>query len=329
MIPPRLDPDAAALLAVLDRDFANLSGADVDSQRALLRATIARLTDDEAHHFDGTETDEVITRGGHRVPVRRYTPRDAVPGTGLVHIHGGGWVYGDVDTAERLARSLARTLRVTVLSVDYRRAPEHPFPAALDDCRLVAETAREQFPQWCGLAGDSAGGNLAAATALAADPARRYDGLVLLYPCLDAAMSGATYDAYAVGYGLTRDVMAFYWDAYAAAADRSDPLLSPLAAPSLTELPPTVVVTAGFDVLRADGERFAQRLVEAGVEVTCLPYPTLPHGFADFVDGVAVARLALDDVLGAALRLVDRRHHVAPPSTGPAVREASLETAPR
>jgi acetyl esterase len=280
-------------------DFVAETVDDLDAQRSVFKSVLSRMTDHDLHHFDGKVTDGVIEQTSHSIPTRRYEPREATPGAGLVYFHGGGWVYGDLDTGDRFARSVARALQVTVISVHYRRAPEHQYPSALHDCAAVAEHARQEFDRWCAVAGDSAGGNLAVATALMADPGRGYDAQLLLYPCLDASMSGESYQAYADGYGLTRGSMVFFWAAYASGRARTDSLLSPLAAESVHGLPPTVLVSAGFDVLLDECQRFAQRLVAADVPVAYLPFPSLPHGFIDLVDRVDAAQQAVSQVLVA------------------------------
>jgi acetyl esterase len=291
-----LDPQAAEQLLMMN-DFVTGASEDITAQRRVFKHVLSRMTDNPLPPFDGVVTHSVVERATLAVPVRRYEPRDATAGTGIVYFHGGGWVFGDLDTADRFARSMAATLGATVVSVDYRRAPEHSYPAALDDCVAVAEHARDEFDQWCAVAGDSAGGNLATATSLAAQPGRGFDAQILLYPCLDASMAGSSYQSYAEGYGLTRRAMQYFWDTYAGGWARTDPLLSPSAAESVRGLPPTVLVSAGFDILLEESQLFASRLVRSDVAVTYLPFPSLPHGFIDLVDRVDAARAAVAHVL--------------------------------
>jgi acetyl esterase len=295
-----LDPQAAEQLKLIATFIAGGADADIDAQRLTLKSILTQLTDDHSHHFDGVIEDRVVRDANTAVPVRRYTPSNAIPAAGIVYFHGGGWVFGDLDTGERFARALARTLKMTVVSVEYRRAPEHPYPAALIDCLAVADRARKDFANWCAVAGDSAGGNLAAAVALArVNSDHGFDVQLLLYPCIDASMREASYDAHADGYGLTREAMEYYWNAYAGGSPRNDPLLSPHAADSLQGLPPTVIAAAGFDVLLDEGARFVERLIASSIRATYLLFPTLPHGFIDLVDRVDAARDAVDEVLAA------------------------------
>jgi acetyl esterase len=207
---------------------------------------------------------------------------------------------------------VARTLALTVVSVDYRRAPEHAYPAALEDSRRVAESLRGEFDVWCALAGDSAGGNLAAAVTLSPTGDRGFDALLLLYPCLDASMSEKSYETYAEGYGLTREAMEYYWRAYGGTQVPTDPLLSPQAVDSVSAFPPTVLALAGFDVLFDEGQKLARRLLAADVRLTYLPYLSLPHGFIELVDRVSAAREAVAQILAGLTALVPG-HLVRPP----------------
>ncbi|WP_331769147.1 alpha/beta hydrolase (plasmid) [Embleya sp. NBC_00888] len=295
----RLDSQAAEQLRQMAYFTVGGSGESLDAQRNTFKDMLSRISDEHLHRFDGTVSNTVVDNGTHTVPVRRYEPLGGTEGAGIVYFHGGGWVFGDLDTGDRFARSMARTLGVTVVSVDYRRAPEHAYPAALEDCVIVAERARDEFGTWCAVAGDSAGGNLATAASLCAHPGRGYDAQLLLYPCLDASMTGASFETYADGYGLTRDAMEYYWGAYRSRHPTTDPLLSPQAAESLHQLPPTILVTAGFDVLFDENQHFAQRLLSSGVSLTYLPFPSLPHGFIDLVDRVDAARQAVGRLLAA------------------------------
>jgi acetyl esterase len=294
----QMDAQAAEQLAMMAAELTIGRGAEcVDAQRRLSKTLLARITDEHSHVFAGTVWDSVVGDGERAVPVRRYEPDAAIPGAGVIYFHGGGWVLGDLDTGDRFARALARTLRVAVVSVDYRRAPENVYPAALEDCVFVAERARDELDVWCAVAGDSAGGNLAIATALSAGPGRQYDAQLLVYPCLDAAMTGASYERYADGYGLTREIMRYYWTAYSGGQSVADPLLSPYGAESLGGMPPTVLAVAGFDVLFDENQRLAERLVSSGIDLTYLPFMSLPHGFVDLVDRVDAARVAVNRIL--------------------------------
>jgi acetyl esterase len=208
------------------------------------------------------------------VPVRRYVPHGAQPGV-LAFFHGGGWVVGDLESHDVPASALAAATRREVVAVHYRLAPEHPYPAALEDCLAVT---RALAGQRVVVAGDSAGGNLAAAVANALGTALAAQ--VLVYPVTDCAGEHPSYAAYATGHLLTREAMRFYVRSYVPdEARRQEPGCSPLRAPSLRGAPPALVLTAGCDVLRDEGVAYAERLRADGVEVHHTEYPGTVHGF--------------------------------------------------
>jgi acetyl esterase len=222
------------------------------------------------------------------VPVRVLRPPEATGGA-LVFFHGGGWVLGSVETHDRQCRQLAAASGATVFNVDYRLAPEHRFPAAYDDALAVTQhvlEAGEAFgidPTRVAVGGDSAGGNLAAATAIGL---RRSDTPALLcqlliYPAVDAEMSSASFEENADGPFLTRADMAWFYEHYLGppSTDRRDWRLSPLHADDLSELPPALVVTASLDPLRDEGEGYAQALAAAGGRASAVRYPGATHGF--------------------------------------------------
>jgi len=195
---------------------------------------------------------------------------------------------GDLDSSDLRCRILAEWSACLVISVDYRLAPEHPFPAAVDDGYAATRWAAEQAaglgsdPNRIAVGGDSAGGGLAAAVALAArdrgGPALVFQYLV--YPMLDSAMLAPSYQENGVGYGLSAETMAWYWQQYAPnQAARQDLLASPSRAPDLRGLPPAFVITAEYDPLRDEGEAYAARLKDAGVPVELKRYEGMIHGF--------------------------------------------------
>jgi len=234
---------------------------------------------------------DVLTEGPQAIPLRVYRP----PGVSdsrrlpvLVYFHGGGWVIGDLETHDVLCRQLTAEAGVSVIAVDYRLAPEHKFPAAADDAwaatRWIAAHAAELGVDADRLAvgGDSAGGNLAAVVALLAREAGgpRIALQILLYPVTDLVSESQSYADLADGYMLTRDSMRWFRAQYLAKEqDAADWRVSPLRAPSLAGLPPALVVTAGYDPLRDEGEAYARRLREAGVSVDAVSFGGMIHGF--------------------------------------------------
>lgn len=248
---------------------------------------------------DGPRVDLVDARNltvpGPAGPVgcRLYVPDGLAVGSPmLVYHHGGGYVLGDLDTHDNLCRFLARYAGIRVLSVDYRLAPEHPAPAAGEDCLAVYRHACSSAAEWgadpdrIAIGGDSAGANLAAVTALAASgaglPSPAF--LLLFYPGTDATVRRRSRDLFGSGLLLTDPQMMWFMDHYVPdAANRADPRVSPLLADNLAELPPTYVATAGFDPLRDEGEAFAAALADAGVAVVCHRQPDLIHGFANLL----------------------------------------------
>lgn len=288
-----MDADAAAVLVLLGKSATSGVDPGVDQRRrAFADAQRMLAAPGMGRPFDGRISDDAVDGHVGCVPIRRYEPTGSDPGNGVVYFHGGGWVLGDLDTGDPFARLLATRLRATVISVDYRLAPEHPFPAGLDDCLLVARAARAEFTRRCALVGDSAGGNLALAVALSSFGTSQFDAQLLLYPCLDASMAGPSYEVRATGSGLTREDMRFFWAAYAGEAAPRTELLSPGAATDLSGLPPTIIASAGFDVLHDENRLFARRLGAAGVSTHELVSPTLPHGFIETIERVPAARQA-------------------------------------
>ncbi|HAB12106.1 MAG TPA: hypothetical protein DCE47_10495 [Planctomycetaceae bacterium] len=232
--------------------------------------------------------DEEFEGSGGPVRTRRYHPVTGVAGSRnlLVFFHGGGWVIGSVETHEDLCRQLANACNAVVVSVDYRLAPESPFPLPVDDCVAGLEWAAGRREAWgvdgiTGVAGDSAGGNLAAAVALKdlelATP--QVECQVLLYPVTDSNLDSGSYLEFAEGYGLTRNAMAWFWEQYMGGKDASQPVASPLQAESLAGLPPTYIVTAEYDTLRDEGDAYAERLKGEGVSVASECVPGMLHGF--------------------------------------------------
>jgi acetyl esterase len=221
------------------------------------------------------------------LPLRIYTPEGEPPFPIVVFFHGGGWVVGTLDTYDPLCRALAAATPAVVVSVDYRLAPEHRWPAAVEDAYAATEWASRNAAALGGVqhrlavAGDSAGGNLAAVVALGArdrgGPAIAFQ--LLVYPALDAAGDTASWREYADGYHLTADGMRWYWDHYLGGADGAAPDASPLRAAFVGGLPPALVIGAEYDILRDEGEAYAARLAEAGVDASASRHAGVVHGF--------------------------------------------------
>lgn len=243
-----------------------------------------------------------VDAGG--VPARLYLPEgyDAV----VLHAHGGGFVLNDVEVHDAAVRQFATIVGAAVLSVDYRRPPEHRFPAAPDD--LSSATAwldgQEELAELPTFAhGDSAGGNLALVAALRHPD--RFDGVALLYPFLDPSASFDSYDTAADGF--ERSETEWYWQQYAATpADLEHPDLAPLRSDRLATLPPTLVTTAEHDPLRDEGEHLALLLAEAGVEVVATRYLGQVHGYWRHASVFDAAEPTMRQVAGWMRMIVDR-----------------------
>jgi acetyl esterase len=278
----QIDPEVAELLPVLNTFPAveTMTGAQA---RVAVRARFRPPTEPQPI---GAVRDSVTPEG---IPVRIYWP--ATPSTGtrplVVFAHGGGFVFCDLDTHDDLCRSLANDVGAVVVSVDYRLAPESRWPTAAEDVYAALLWTAAHAGQLGGdaarlvIAGDSAGGNLAAVTAILARDRGGPDIAcqALLYPVIAADFTTESYRQFATGYYNTAAAMAWYWDQYIpVAADRAHPHASPLRA-DLSGLPPAVVLTAGFDPLRSEGDRYAEALAAKGVPVTHRRYSGTIHGF--------------------------------------------------
>jgi acetyl esterase len=232
--------------------------------------------------------DRLIPGPGGQIPVRFYTPQGRAPFPLLVFFHGGGFAIGSVELYDEFCRAMTNAAGCIVISVDYRLAPQHKFPAAVEDCyaatKWVAANAKAIGGDSACIAvgGDSAGGNLAAVVALMA----RDKGTVplvlqlLMYPATDLAHDTLSAQENANDYFLTRDDMFWFRSLYLSSdADPNNPYASPLLAQDLHGLPPAVVITAEYDPLRDEGEAYAARLREAGVTTTCTRYNGMIHFF--------------------------------------------------
>ena len=257
---------------------------------------------------------DVTAQGPHgAIPLRVYRPAGVADGTRVpayLFFHGGGWVIGDVNTHDVLCRQLTAASGASVISVDYRLAPEHKFPAAVDDAwaatRWVVAHASELGvdARRVAVAGDSAGGNLAAVVArMARDAGGPAIALqVLIYPVTDVGAESKSYGDFAEGYMLTRDGMRWFTNHYLKSpGDAQDWRVSPLRAASLARLPPALVITAGFDPLRDEGAAYAGRLTDAGVQVDYINYGGMIHGFMPMGKLISTGNRAISHV-AASLR---------------------------
>jgi acetyl esterase len=314
--PPRLDgqtlaPDIHALISLASRARGDSldERADPAEAREQRRAEAAIVAERPVIPMARVEQVEIPSDAGN-MAARLYVP--VAPGDDppplLVYFHGGGWVIGDLETHDSPCRFLAANAGVQVLAVDYRLAPEHPFPAAAEDSFAAyswASAAADRFgvePARIAVGGDSAGGNLAAVACLAArDAGVRMPAMqLLIYPVTDTGREHPSRQTFHEGFILTRRDMAYYEDRYLPpGTDRNDPRVSVLRADDLAGLPPAYVATAGFDPLRDEGEAYAQRLQEAGVSVTLGRHPGLVHTFINLTAICPSARAAMLQACGA------------------------------
>ena len=302
-----LDPQANAVLRHLAQlALPSLDQLSASEARRLYRETRAALRPPAPALPVVGDLNAVGTAGS--IPLRLYRPSNGVL-PALIYFHGGGWVVGDLDTHDILCRQLAEQAGVVVIAVDYRLAPEHPFPAAVDDCwsattwiaanalALGIDSAR------LSVGGDSAGGGLAAVMSLMArrgGPPLKLQ--ILVYPVTDLRADSGSYSKYADGYLLTRKLMRWYIAQYAPANDDvRDWRASPLLAPSVDGAPPALVITAGLDPLRDEGEAYARRLEEAGVAVDYMCLGGMIHGFLTMGGKIDTANRVVS-TMAAALR---------------------------
>lgn len=279
------------------------------------RAAGAGFADLQGEPEEIDTEDRTIPGPAGAVPVRIYTPAGDGPKPVILYFHGGGWVIGDIEVCDNPVRRIANRTGAIVVSVDYRLAPEHVYPAAFDDCYAatawVAEHAAEfgGDPARIATCGDSAGGNLAAAVAIAARD-RQSPHLVaqlLIYPVTDFDFTTDSYAQNGEGYLLTRGSMQWFWAHYLGAQDLGkDPYACPARADDLAGLPAAFVATAEFDPLRDEGEDYAEALREAGVRVTAQRYDGMLHGFAWTLGATPSGAVIIDDLAAAFRDAIER-----------------------
>jgi acetyl esterase len=307
-----VDLDTQVLLRLAERDpDPPLHTLTPEQARAQLSRSVRRVRGAPAAMAEVLHTTVAGAEG--QLPARLYVPEEASgaaePSALVVYFHGGGWVVGDLDTHDQPCRLLARSSGARVLSIGYRLAPEHPFPAPVLDAlaafrdAIARATELGADPRRVAVAGDSAGAHLATVTArlAAADggPAPAFQ--LLIYPVTDCLEVSRSRLAFAEGFLLTKENMEWYELQFIGDHDRRDARVSPLLAESLRGLAPALVVTAGFDPLRDEGEAYAMRLRSEGVRTVLRRHPGYVHGFTHILIGGGGAREALAE-MGGALR---------------------------
>ena len=303
-----LDSQIAALLEQLNQAPPMSLGSVEDARSGFSQMVLAAASFSPEIEV-GEITDIEVAGGAGPLPARLYRPLGAEgPIATLVFFHGGGFVIGDITTYDAQCRTLCREGRIAVLSVEYRVAPEDPFPAAADDAVAAGTWALDHAaelggdPDRIAVGGDSAGGNLAAVAAQALrghEPALA--GQLLLYPVTDFSEERPSVTENGDGLFLTGEDMRWFRDKYIGEHSRTDPKASPLYAEDLSGLPPAVVITAEFDPLRDDGEAYADALETAGVPVVRRRFDGLIHGFFAMGTVSTAAANAVEEV-GAELR---------------------------
>ena len=300
-----LDPEAKAILDALS------GGEEADPfslPHTVIREGFAAMPSSaEGPEVSTVEMREVDGPAG-KIPVRIYTPAGKAPRPGIVFFHGGGFVVCDLDSHDATCRELANGADCVVVSVDYRLAPEAKFPAAPEDCYAATQWVSREAeqlgidPARIAVAGDSAGGNLAAVVAMMSRD-RGGPSLVhqlLIYPVTDNRFDTTSYKDNGSGYFLSANMMRWFWHHYLdSEADGDNPLASPLRARDLSDLPSATVLTAEYDPLRDEGRAYAKRLQEAGVATAHTNYPGVFHGFIGMTEQIPRARQAVEEACAA------------------------------
>ncbi len=321
MAPPLLDPQ---IQAVLDEQEAEGLPPVEQMTPDEVRETLARRSREQWGELDEVHAIEDADADG--VPVRIYRPvATDEPSMALVYFHGGGWVAGSIETHEGPCRAIARRAGIVVVSVEYRLAPEYPFPAGLEDAWTATEWVSRNAAELkldvdrIGVGGDSSGGNLAAVVARRArDRAVPIALQLLLYPATSADQNTPSYSLFSSGYGLTRDAMRWYWEQYLrGGADPKHPEVSPAEERDLRRLPRAIVVTAEADVLRDEAESYAQRLFLSAVETEGYRYDGMVHGFLRMAGKVQRSNAAYDELAPSIRAMLEKTWRDVPSPAPP------------
>ncbi|HEV2216532.1 MAG TPA: alpha/beta hydrolase [Candidatus Dormibacteraeota bacterium] len=298
-----IDPDA-------QRYLDETAALDLPSLAVQGPVEARRHNHDRAPSLAGAVEEVALVRNG-RLPgpagelhYRLYSPLPDEKLPALLYLHGGGWVYGDIDTHDSVCRGLARRADCAVLSLDYRLAPENPFPAAVEDAWAGLEWLHQHArdiggdPDRLAVAGDSAGGNLSAVLALRARDrgGPRITAQVLIYPVTDCDFNTTSYREKATGYGLTSESMFWFWDNYVAEpARRTDPDASPMRATDHRGLAPALIITCELDPLASEGVAYADLLERSGVSVEHIHELGMIHGYIRMAGVTSRTRKSWDD----------------------------------
>ncbi|MFC0242665.1 alpha/beta hydrolase [Rhodopseudomonas telluris] len=307
-MPAKLDPDAAAVYKAF-QDAGRPAYEDLSADEARAYYLAARVVSNpEPRELASVQSISIPGPAGD-IPARVYTPKalrqDDGVSPALVFFHGGGWVIGNLDTHDVVCRAIADEGQLIVISVDYRLAPEHKFPAAVDDAiaatRWIADNARKLGidAEQISVGGDSAGGNLSAVVAIHARDhgGPMLAGQVLIYPATDFAMSHPSHSEPETSVLLTHSVIRWFRDHYLTGShDAEDWRASPARVETLAGLPPAFVITAGADPLRDEGDEYARRLEDAGVPVKHRTYPGQFHGFFTMGKLLPQANVAVSEI---------------------------------
>jgi acetyl esterase len=300
-----LDPKARALLTAIaaaadpDMDSVPLEFAREQVEKGYARMRIPVKSVGAVHEIE-------IPGFVVNIPARVYVPYGNGPFPVIIFFHGGGWVFFHLDAYDPICTHLCDASGCIVVSVDYRLAPEHKFPAAADDCLHAVKWVNGNISRFGGdhtslfLAGDSAGGNLAAVTAFRirdeAGPVIK--GQILIYPVTDyCEPEKKSYSDFADGFGLTKVAMKWFWDKYLETPSHgTNPNAAPLLAADLVNLPPALIIISGYDPLRDEGIAYATRLEDAGVNVTLSVYEEMIHGFISYLGILKQGKEAIEDI---------------------------------